>query len=170
MTTKKYQVEKKGFGMLIIVAIFILLLLFYDPSLGFIIAIGIVAAIAATIHLRWEYTYSVEINTDDNLITVVSKSRTNTVTDKIALDEAYFTYKKRFDYYGGIENHGIRKKPRSILQIECKRKTMAILVPGQDGWSDGMILSLARDLSAAGVKQVVEKDNKAEIPITTSSP
>jgi hypothetical protein len=99
MTTKKYQVEKKGFGMLIIVAIFILLLLFYDPSLGFIIAIGIVAAIAATIHLRWEYTYSVEINAADKLIIVVSKSRTNRLRDEVPLDEVYFTYKKRHDFH-----------------------------------------------------------------------
>jgi hypothetical protein len=171
MTTKKYQVEKKGFGMLIIVAIFILLLLFYDPSLGFIIAIGIVAAIAATIHLRWEYTYSVEINTDDNLITVVNKSRTNCVRDEIPLDEVYFTYKKRHDYYGsGFEMIGRKQQARSILQMECKQKTLAFLVPGQDGWSENMIMSLAKDLATAGVKQVVEKHNEAEIPITTSSP
>ena len=171
MTTNKYQVKSKGFvPMAVVAAAVTFCLVYFESPTSVTIVVGLITAIALTIHLRWEYTYSVEINIADKLIIVVSKSRTNRLRDEVPLDEAYFTYKQRFDYYGtSIANFGFRQ-PKAILQIECKHKTLALLVPGQDGWSDGMILSLARDLSAAGVKQVVEKDNKAEIPITTSSP
>jgi hypothetical protein len=144
-------------------------LVYYHLPTSVTVVVGLVTAIVVTVHLRWEYTYSIEINTGDKLITIVSKSRTNTVTDKVAFDEVHFTYKKRFDYYGGIKNRYGRKDPRSILQLECKQKTLAYLVPHQDGWTDAMILSLAKDLAVARVKQVVEKDNEAEIPINISS-
>ncbi|MBD1366128.1 hypothetical protein IDJ77_20120 [Mucilaginibacter sp. ZT4R22] len=172
MITNKYQVTNKGFGTAIVFAIVIIFCLIYgEPPIGFSIMVGISAAIALTVHLRWEYTYSVEINTADKLIIVVSKSRTNRVRDEIPLDEVYFTYKKRHDYYGsGFEMIGRQQQARSILQTECKQKTLAFLVPGQEGWSENMIMNLAKDLATAGVKQVVEKHNEAEIPITTSSP
>ncbi len=145
-------------------------LVYFESPTSVTIVVGLITAIALTIHLRWEYTYSVEINIADKLMIVVSKSRTNRVRDEVPFEEAYFTYKQRFDYYGRSLAHAGLRKPRAILQIECKQKTLALLVPGQDGWSENMIMSLAKDLATAGVKQVVEKHNEAEIPITISSP
>lgn len=158
--------------MIALIAILVVFLLVCSqPPLGIIIIVGIVTTIFTTVQLRWEYTYSVVINTDKKQVIVVSKSRTNTVIDTVPFEEAYFTYKKRFDYYGrgpgefvGVR-FGHSKPLRNILQMECKQKTLAILVPWQDGWDNRMITSLANDLAAAGVKQVVDKGNDKEIVV-----
>lgn len=152
--------------MIAFIAILILLMLIYSqPPLGITIIAGIATAIFTTVQLRWEYTYSVVIETDKKQVSVVTKSRTNTVIDTLSFGDVYFTYKKRFDYYGGSMWHVGMKPPRNILQMECKHKTLAILVPWQDGWDNRMIMNLAKDLAAAGVKQVVDKGNDNEIVV-----
>ncbi|TFF37457.1 hypothetical protein [Mucilaginibacter psychrotolerans] len=166
MSPKTYTVEKKGFAMIAFIAIFALLLLIYgQPPFAVTIIAAIVVAIFTTVQLRWEYTYKVVIDTDNKQVTVVTKSRTNTVIDTVPFNEVYFTYKKRFDYYGGGMGRFGTKPTRDILQMECKRKTLALLVPWQDGWDNRMIMSLAKDLAAAGVKQVVDKGNDNEIVV-----
>lgn len=164
MASKKYEVPEKGFTRIIIITILAGICIFAThPTTGWIIASVVIASIIITILARWEYTYSVEINADEKQIIVVTRSRTNIVTDCVLFDEVYFTYKMRTDYYGGVKSRYSLKHARSILQIECKRKTLALLVPEQDGWNNDMILSLARELVAAGIKQTIDKyDEKGD--------
>jgi c-di-AMP phosphodiesterase-like protein len=164
-----YTVEKKNFAMIALVAFLVVLMLIYSqPQPGITIIVAIVTTIFITVQLRWEYTHKVVIDTDNKQVIVVTKSRTNTVIDTMPFDEVHFTYKKRFDYYGGGMSRYGTKPPRDILQMECKQKTLAILVPWQDGWDNRMIMSLAKELAAAGVRQVVDKGNDNEIVIAAS--
>ena len=75
-----------------------------------------------------------------------------------------FVYKKRLDYYSYSSKYGPREK-RNILLIDSKRKTLAYLVPKQDGWSNEVILDLAKTLAELSIKQIVEKYNDDEIAL-----
>ena len=164
---KTYKVLKKGVGGLIAVIVMItLILLFSSPSLGFICITIVVGGIATTVVLRKEYTYSIIIDAEVRSVTFITKSRTSTETDVCSFDEIYFTYRKRFDYYSvGFKKMGYSKEKRNILQIDCDRKTLALLVPEQDGWTNTVIMDLAKTLTTLGVKQISDKYNDNEIAL-----
>ncbi|MET3981400.1 hypothetical protein ABIB62_003922 [Mucilaginibacter sp. UYP25] len=165
---KTYTVSKKGFPALIIaVVLAIVMLLSSSPPIVIIIVAVIIGCIIITVVLRKEYAYSITIDAKNKLITFVTKSRTSIETDICKFDELTFIYRKRLDYYS--YTNGYLKEKRDILLILNKRKDLAFLVPGQDGWSYAAILDLAKTLTLLGVTQTIEKYNDDEIILTTTS-
>lgn len=151
-------------GLLAVIVIIIAVLFFSSPSFGVICITIVIGGISTIIVLRKEYTYSIIIDAESKYVTFITKSRTSTETDVCSLDEIYFTYRKRLDYYSvGLKKTGYSKEKRNILLIDSKRKTLAFLVPEQDGWTNAVIMDLAKNLAAIGVKQIVEKHNDNEI-------
>jgi hypothetical protein len=161
---KKYFVPKKGlvlvFAVIIITGILFLLA---SPPFAAACIMLIIAGITITVLLRKEYTYSITIDSESRTIMFITKSRTSTVTDVCSFEEINFTYKKRIDYYSST--NGSLKEKRSILLIDSERKTLAYLVPNQDGWSNEVILDLAKTLAELSIKQIIEKYNDDEIPL-----
>lgn len=158
-----YQVDEKRLeGIIGITAVCVIAFFWQQPPFALVIFASVVGGITVTVALRWEYTYSIKVDVDNQLATFITKSRTNTEIDICPLKEIYFTYRKRSDFYGTRRGTFIPDK-RKILQIDNKRKTLALLVPGQDGWNDRMISELANNLVAAGVKRVIDKYNSDEI-------
>jgi hypothetical protein len=164
---KTYKVLKKGVGGLIAgIVIAVIIFALTSPSFGFICVAVIVGGIVVSIVLRKEYTYSVTIDSESRSVTFITKSRTSTETDVCGFDEIYFTYRKRFDYYSvGFKNMGYSKEKRDILQIDCVRKALALLIPEQDGWTNTVIMDLAKTLTTLGVKQISDKYNDNEIAL-----
>ena len=161
----KYLVAKKSleglFAVIIVAGIIFFLAL---PSFILACIVLIITGIVITVLLRKEYTYSIIIDSESRTVTFITKSLTSSETDVCGFDEINFVYKKRLDYYSYSSNYGPREK-RNILLIDSKRKTLAYLVPKQDGWSNEVILDLAKTLAELSIKQIVEKYNDDEIAL-----
>lgn len=161
---KTYTVPKKGIEGLIAVSVLVMILLaFASPPIWVVCAAIVIGCIVIAVVLRKDYTYSITINAESSSITVITKSRVGTETDQFGFDEIHFVYKKRLDYFSFT--NGYLKEKRNILLIDSKQKTLAFLVPGQDGWTNEIILDMAKTFAELGMKQIVDKYNDDEIQL-----
>ena len=54
---------------------------------------------------------------------------------------------------------------RNVCIIDNKRKTIVMLTPDQDGWSDTQIKNISTDLVKIGIKRISEKYSDIEAPL-----
>src|SRR3954462_698430 len=69
------------------------------PPFGVAIVVFIIGGIVATVVLRKEYIYSIEIDHDKHVATFITRSRISEEKDVYPISQIYFTYRKRTDYY-----------------------------------------------------------------------
>lgn len=166
-----YSVPKKdGIEAVIVLAVILAGgLWFLSAPVGIIIILVIATAIALQVLATKEYTYSITLDAAEKQLELITKSRTSTQKEYFSFYALWFVYKKRIDYFSAT--NGSLKEKRDILLIESKRKTLAFLVPQQDGWTQQQILQLAREMAALGIEQKIDKYDDNEIVLgPTSSP
>ncbi|MBL4675062.1 MAG: hypothetical protein JKY70_02480 [Mucilaginibacter sp.] len=162
--------DKGGLSAVIVFAIFLAGgLWFLSVPIGLLIILIIVAGVILRVFAVKEYTHSVSLNPIEKKLELITKSHTSSQTEYFSFNELWFIYKKRADYFG--QKSRVTSQKRDILLIDSKRKTLAFLVPKQDGWTPRLIFDLAKTMADLGIEQKVDKYDKNEIVLSpTSSP
>ncbi|RFZ95490.1 hypothetical protein D0C36_08205 [Mucilaginibacter conchicola] len=160
--------SKGGIGLTLILGVFAIIgLWLLSAPMIMIIILAIVIIIFLRVHAIKEYTYSISLDLPQKQLMLITKSRTSSQTEYFSFNDLWFIYKKRADYFGTKSRVTPQKK--DILLIDSKRKTLAFLVPEQDGWTQKLIFDLAKEMAASGIEQKIDKYDKNEIVVTTSS-
>jgi|GEM_PF-6530706 len=112
-------------------------------------------------------TYSLNrivISDEQGALSVISKNLLGkSLIETQSLKDIDFTYKKRTVNGGFGSVPQIQRK--NVCVIDCPWKTLVVLEPDNDGWTDQSILILVRHLASLGVKRVTEKYNDEEVEI-----
>lgn len=117
------------------------------------------------------YTYitasrlrAIEISDTLESITFENKTLLGKIeSETYSFKTVYFTYRGR-TVYGEFGTYP-RIQTRNVCIVDCARKTLAVLEPDVDGWTDGSIRVFVQKLKASGVNRVVEKYGDSEVEI-----
>jgi hypothetical protein len=108
----------------------------------------------------------ININKETKTLQVTDKSFWGKITAKAyAFNDLYFTYRKRYVYSYRHRFVNRSQPQKNVCIIDCAEKTIAVLEPDEDGWTDVKIRNLVGDLIAAGIKRITEKYNDNEVEL-----
>jgi len=164
-----YTVPDKG-GVAGVIVLAIILaggLWLLSAPISILIILTIIACIILRVFATKEYTYRISFDHIEKKLELVTKSRTSSQTEYFPFNDLWFIYKKRADYFA-LKSR-VDPQKRDILLIESKRKTLAFLVPKQDGWTQRLIFDLAKNMADLDIEQKIDKYDKNEIVLSATA-
>ena len=163
--TPEYKIETDtGFGTGVAITVAVI-------SIGFVLNYPIIVSIVLMLMGLYIYSKSREfllkgfvVNEVDQTITTISETFTGSeLRETESFKDLCFTYRRR------VVNGGFVSMPqfdyKNVCVVDCPRKTLLVLEPGNEGWTETAILDFVKQLDSLGIKRVKEKYSDNEVSL-----